>query len=99
MTRKMLISLIMQAFVPLNRTIGPFVMKKKITNCLVCQAVPLLDQTKPISEFDAVLTSRPAVACNQLALLGQAKSWPCVLLRTSERFSHLVVPKDWSLSG
>ena len=73
--------------------------KLKIINFLVCQVVPLGHQNKPIKDFDEGLSSRAETACNQLAMIGQAKSWPRVLLLTSERFSHLEVAKDKSLSG
>ena len=64
---------------------------------LVCQTVPLDDQSRLIADIDAELAKRATVACNQMALLGQAKFWPRLLLRTSETFTHLVVAKTKAL--
>ena len=98
-SRRTLLSLIMQAFDPLQRTVGPFLMKLKIINRLVCQVMPMESQNTPIHEIDSELAVRAADACNQLATIGQANPWPRVLLPTSETLSHVVVAKDGSLSG
>ena len=70
--RRMLISLLMQAFNPLNRTVGPFLMKLKIINRLVCPVVTQENQNSPIIEFDGDLAVRAATACTQLGTFGQA---------------------------
>ena len=94
----MLISLLLQAFDPLTRTVGPFLMKMKIVNRLVCQVVTQENQGNTIFEFDQELTVRAATVCNQLATIGKSKAWERILLPTKELLFHIIGAKDGSLA-